>query len=61
MCIVRQSSGSLLHIPEGPELAAVEEHLLIRGECVNRAQEMQDYVDAIQAGNHPSSLVTLGH
>jgi hypothetical protein len=36
--------------PDGPELVALEEHLLICGECVDRAQETQDYVDAIQAG-----------
>jgi hypothetical protein len=37
-------------IPDGPELAALEEHLLIYRECVDRAEETQDYVDAIQAG-----------
>jgi hypothetical protein len=36
-------------IPDGPELAALEEHLLICGECVDRAEEVQDYVDAIRA------------
>ena len=37
-------------IQDGPELAALEEHLLICEECVDRAEETQDYVDAIQAG-----------
>jgi hypothetical protein len=37
-------------IHDGPELAALEEHLLICGECVDRAEETQDYIDAIQAG-----------
>jgi hypothetical protein len=37
-------------IPDGPELSALEEHLLMCGECVDRAEEVQDYVDAIQAG-----------
>jgi len=37
-------------IPDGPELAAFEEHLLICGECVDRAEETQDYVDGIRAG-----------
>lgn len=34
---------------EGPELAAVEEHLLWCEECVGRAEETQDYIDAIRA------------
>ena len=37
-------------IPDGPELAALEEHLLICGECVERAEETQDQVDVIRAG-----------
>jgi hypothetical protein len=37
-------------IPDGPELAGLEEHLLTCGECVDRAEETQDYVDAIRAG-----------
>jgi hypothetical protein len=37
-------------IPGGPEQAALEEHLLICGECVDRALETQAYVDAIRAG-----------
>ena len=37
-------------IPDGPELAALEEHLLLCGECLDRAEDTQDYVDAIRAG-----------
>ena len=37
-------------IPEGPELDALEEHLLICGECVDRAEESEAYVDSIRAG-----------
>jgi hypothetical protein len=37
-------------IPEGPELACLEEHLLICGECVGRAEATQSYVDAIRSG-----------
>ena len=37
-------------IPDGQELAALEEHLLICGECVDRAEEAQDHVDNIRAG-----------
>jgi hypothetical protein len=37
-------------IPEGPELATLEEHLLVCGECIERAKEVQAYVDAIRAG-----------
>jgi hypothetical protein len=37
-------------IPDGPELAALEEHLLICGECVDRAEETQDYMDSIEVG-----------
>jgi hypothetical protein len=37
-------------IPDGPELAALEEHLHICGECVDRAEETQDHVDVIRAG-----------
>lgn len=36
-------------IREGPELAALEEHLLWCGECVDRAEESDAYVDAIRA------------
>jgi hypothetical protein len=36
-------------IPDGPELAALEEHLLICGECVDRAEEAAHYVDMIRA------------
>ena len=32
-----------------PELASVEEHLLICPECVDRAAETQAYVDAMRA------------
>jgi anti-sigma factor RsiW len=31
------------------KLAAMEEHLLVCPDCVVRAEEMQDYVDAIRA------------
>jgi hypothetical protein len=37
-------------IPDGLELAALEEHLLICGGCVDRAEAMENDVDAIQAG-----------
>ena len=37
-------------IPDGPELAILKEHLLICAECVDRAEETQEYVDAIRAG-----------
>jgi hypothetical protein len=36
-------------IPDGPELAALEEHLLKCGECVDRAEETAHYVDMIRA------------
>jgi hypothetical protein len=36
-------------IPEGPELAALEEHLLVCGECVERAEAAQAYVEAMRA------------
>lgn len=36
-------------IQEGPELDALEEHLLICGECVDRAQASAAYVDTIRA------------
>jgi hypothetical protein len=36
-------------IPEGPELNGLEEHLLICGECVDRAQASDAYVDRIRA------------
>jgi hypothetical protein len=35
---------------EGPELAALEEHLLICAKCVDRAEETEAYVDSIRAG-----------
>ena len=35
-------------IPDGPELATLEEHLLICGECVDRAEEAARYVDTIR-------------
>jgi hypothetical protein len=31
------------------ELAAIEQHLLVCAECISRAQETQDYIDAIRA------------
>jgi hypothetical protein len=37
-------------IPEGLELDALEEHLLICWECVDRAEKTEAYVDAIRAG-----------
>ena len=37
-------------IPEEPERAAVEEHLLWCQECLARAEESDRYVDAIRAG-----------
>jgi hypothetical protein len=37
-------------IPDGPELAELEEHLLRCGECVDQAEGTENYVDAIQAG-----------
>lgn len=37
-------------IAEGPELAALEEHLLICAKCVDRAEETGAYVDSIRAG-----------
>jgi hypothetical protein len=36
-------------IPEGAELDALEEHLLICGDCVDRAQATDAYVDRIRA------------
>jgi hypothetical protein len=36
-------------IPEGAELGALEEHLLICGDCVDRAQASDAYVDRIRA------------
>ena len=36
-------------IPEGAELDALEEHLLICGECVDRALASDTYVDRIRA------------
>lgn len=33
---------------EGPELAAIEEHLLWCHECVERAEESDGYVDAMR-------------
>jgi hypothetical protein len=35
-------------IQEGPELDALEEHLLICGECVDRAQASDAYIDTIR-------------
>ena len=36
-------------IPEGSELVVVEEHLLVCGECIQRAEGTASYVDAIRA------------
>jgi hypothetical protein len=36
-------------IKDEGELAPLEEHLLICPECVDRADEAQDYVDAMRA------------
>jgi hypothetical protein len=36
-------------IQEGPELDALEEHLLICGECVDRALASDNYIDRIRA------------
>jgi len=36
-------------IQKGPELDALEEHLLICGECVDRAQASDAYVDTLRA------------
>jgi len=36
-------------IADGTDLAALEEHLLWCSECVKRAAETQDYVDAVRA------------
>jgi hypothetical protein len=36
-------------IPEGPELTALEEHLLVCRECIERAEETKAWVDAIRA------------
>jgi hypothetical protein len=36
-------------IKDETELASLEEHLLICPECVDRADEAQDYVDAMRA------------
>jgi hypothetical protein len=47
----------LAMIPDGPELAALKEHLLICGECVDRAEETQNYVDEIQAGLIPGRSI----
>jgi hypothetical protein len=35
-------------IQEGPELDAMEEHLLICGECVDRAQDSDAYIETIR-------------
>ena len=43
-------------IPEGPELGALEEHLLWCHDCIDRAEEVQIYVDAIRAGLVKSNL-----
>jgi hypothetical protein len=37
-------------IPEGPELDALEEHLLSCHDCNDHAEEVQIYVDAMRAG-----------
>jgi hypothetical protein len=37
-------------IPDGQELDTLEGHLLICGECVDRAEETAGYVDAMRAG-----------
>jgi hypothetical protein len=37
-------------IIEETELAALEEHLLACPDCVDRAKEIQDYVDAMRRG-----------
>ena len=36
-------------IPSGPELAVLEEHLLVCAECVERAEASDFYIDAIRA------------
>ena len=36
-------------IQEGPELDALEGHLLICGECVDRAEASDSYIDSIRA------------
>jgi hypothetical protein len=36
-------------IQEGPELDDLEEHLLICGECVDRAQASDSYIEGIRA------------
>jgi hypothetical protein len=35
---------------DGPELATLEEHLLWCPECIDRAEGIRAYVDAIRAG-----------
>ncbi len=35
---------------DSPEAVALEEHLLVCAECVERAEESDAYVDAIRAG-----------
>jgi hypothetical protein len=37
-------------IPEGPELDALEEHLLACPKCVDLAEASDAYVDTIRAG-----------
>jgi hypothetical protein len=37
-------------IPEGLELFALEEHLLVCAECIERAETSKAYVDAMRAG-----------
>jgi len=37
-------------ISEGPELEGLEEHLLWCLDCIDRAEEVKIYVDAIRAG-----------
>ena len=41
---------SLGMIQEGPELDALEGYLIICGECVDRAQASDTYIDSIRVG-----------
>jgi len=43
-------------MPEGEELERLESHLLICGECVDRAEETATYIDAIRA-----AIVEVGY
>jgi hypothetical protein len=53
--MIRHTSDSDLEryclgmIQEGPELDALEEHLLICGECVDRAKASDAYIEGIRA------------